>query len=117
MMFFREVRTVGRQSKQVIFINIIIAHIMYFLSDICWALILGGYLPKIYFVVTLVNILNAVVLSMITGFWFVYVELSQGEESKTHRGSTPRWVTKKKKNKEKTKKRQKDEKEWELGWS
>lgn len=80
MMFFREVRTVGRQSKQVIFINIIIAHIMYFLSDICWALILGGYLPKIYFVVTLVNILNAVILSLITGFWFVYVELSQGEE-------------------------------------
>lgn len=80
MMFFREIRTVGRQSKQIIFINIIIAHIMYFLSDICWVLILGGYLPKIPFVVALVNILNAVILSAITGFWFVYVELSQGEE-------------------------------------
>lgn len=80
MMLFREVGSVGRQSKQIIFINIIIAHIMYFLSDICWVLILGGYLPKIYFVVTTVNILNAILLSTITGFWFVYVEFSQGEE-------------------------------------
>ena len=80
MMFFREVGTVGRQSKQVIFINIIIAHITYFLSDICWALILGGYLPKISIVIFTVNVLNAIILCLITGFWFVYVELSQGEE-------------------------------------
>lgn len=80
MMFLREAGSVGRQSKQLIFFQIIIAHIMYFLSDICWALILGGYLPKIYFVVTLVNILNAIILSAITGLWFIYVELSQGEE-------------------------------------
>lgn len=80
MMFLKEAGSVGRQSKQLIFFQIIIAHIMYFLSDICWALILGGYLPKIYFVVTLVNILNAIILSAITGLWFIYVELSQGEE-------------------------------------
>lgn len=80
MMFLKEAGSVGRQSKQLIFFQIIIAHIMYFLSDICWALILGGYLPKIYFVVTLVNILNAIILSSITGLWFIYVELSQGEE-------------------------------------
>ena len=80
MMFLKEAGSVGRQSKQLIFFQIIIAHIMYFLSDICWVLILGGYLPKIYFVVTLVNILNAIILSSITGLWFIYVELSQGEE-------------------------------------
>ena len=80
MMLFRELGTVGRQSKQVIFINIIFAHIMYFLSDIGWALILGEYLPSIPFLVSAVNILNAILLSAITGFWFVYAELSQGEE-------------------------------------
>ena len=79
MMLLREVGTVGRQSKQVIFINIIIAHIMYFLCDIFWALMLGGYIQKILIAVALVNILNAIILSAITGFWFVYVELSQGE--------------------------------------
>ena len=40
---------------------------------------LGGYFQKILIAVALVNILNAIILSAITGFWFVYVELSQGE--------------------------------------
>ena len=69
MMLIREMGTVGRQAKQYLFINIIIAHILYFLSDICWALLLGGYLPRLPFPVALVNILNAIILSAITGFW------------------------------------------------
>lgn len=80
MMLLREMGTVGRQSKQVILINIFFAHIMYFLSDICWVLILGKYLPGIPFLVAFVNVMNALILSAITGFWFVYVELSQGEK-------------------------------------
>ena len=80
MMLLRELGSVGKQTKQVVFINIIFAHIVYFLSDICWALLLGKYLPSIPFLVSAVNILNSIVLGAITGFWFVYVELSQGEK-------------------------------------
>ena len=80
MMFIREVGSVGRQSKQVIFLNMIIAHIMYFTSDIFWALILGGYLPGNYFSVSVANLMNALIIGAITSFWFVYVEISQGEE-------------------------------------
>ena len=80
MMLLRELESVGKQTKQVVFINIIFAHIIYFLSDICWALILGKYLPSIPFLVASVNTINSIVLSAITGFWFVYVELSQGEK-------------------------------------
>lgn len=80
MMLLRELGSVGKQTKQVVFINIIFAHIVYFLSDIFWALILGNYLPSIPFLVSAVNILNSIVLCAITGFWFVYVELSQGEK-------------------------------------
>ena len=79
LMLLRELGSIGRQSKQVVFINIIFAHILYFLSDICWALILGHYLPPIPGLVAAANIINAIVLSCITGFWFVYAELSQGE--------------------------------------
>lgn len=79
LLLLRELGSIGRQSKQVVFINIIFAHIMYFLSDICWALILGHYLPPIPGLVAATNIINAIVLSCITGFWFVYAELSQGE--------------------------------------
>ena len=80
MMFIREVGSVGRQSKQVIFLNMIIAHIMYFTSDIFWALILGGYLPGNYFSVSVANLMNALIIGALTSFWFVYVEISQGEE-------------------------------------
>ena len=80
MMFFREVGSVGRQSKQVIFLNMIIAHILYFTSDIFWALILGGYLPANYFSVSVANLMNALIIGAITSFWYVYVEISQGEE-------------------------------------
>ena len=79
LLLLRELGSIGHQSKQVVFINIIFAHIMYFLSDICWALILGHYLPPIPGLVAAANIINAIVLSCITGFWFVYAELSQGE--------------------------------------
>jgi len=79
LLLLRELGSIGRQSKQVVFINIIFAHIMYFLSDICWALILGHYLPPIPGLVAAANIINAIVLSCITGFWFVHAELSQGE--------------------------------------
>ena len=80
MMFFREVGSVGRQSKQVIFLNMIIAHILYFTSDIFWVLILGGYLPANYFSVSVANLMNALIIGAITSFWYVYVEISQGEE-------------------------------------
>ena len=80
MMFFREMGSVGRQTKQVIFINITICHILYFISDIIWVLILADYIPHTAVSSSIVNYMNALLLSALTGFWFVYVELSQGEK-------------------------------------
>lgn len=80
MMLTREMGTVGRQTKQIIFINITTAHMLYFVSDIFWVLILGDYIPRTVLSVSVPNVVNAILLSAITGFWFVYVELSQGEE-------------------------------------
>ena len=80
IMLVRELGSVGRQTKQLIFINITISHILYFLSDIGWVLILGGYLPDTRLLVSIYNVMNAILLSAITGSWFVYVELAQGEK-------------------------------------
>ena len=80
MMLVRELGSVGRQTKQMIFVNITISHMLYFVSDITWVLILTDYLPHTVLSASLVNISNAILLSAITGFWFVYVELSQGEQ-------------------------------------
>ena len=80
MLLIKDLGGVGRQAKQITFINIVIAHIFYFISDICWVLILARIIPYTTFSVSLVNISNAIFLSIITSFWFVYVELSQGEK-------------------------------------
>jgi len=80
MMFLREMGSVGRQTKQMVFINITLCHILYFLCDTAWVLVLADLIPKTQFSASVVNIINAVLLSAITGFWFVYVELSQGEK-------------------------------------
>ncbi|MBR2549024.1 MAG: GGDEF domain-containing protein [Clostridiales bacterium] len=80
MLLIKDLGGVGRQTKQMIFVNIIAAHIMYFVSDICWVLMLGNMIPHTRLSVSVVNIINAILLSAITGFWFVYVELSQGEK-------------------------------------
>ena len=80
MMLSRELGSVGRQAKQLIFINITIAHILYFISDIAWSLVEGGYIEKTRLSSSIVNLTNAVLLSVICSSWFVYVELSQGEK-------------------------------------
>ena len=80
MMFLHEMGSVGRHTRQMVFLNITICHILYFLCDTGWVLIMADLIPKTQFSASAVNILNAVLLSAITGFWFVYVELSQGEK-------------------------------------
>lgn len=80
MMLFSDVRSVGRQAKQIIFANITISHMLYFISDILWVLILTEYIPRTRLSVSCVNISNAIFLCAITASWFIYTELSQGEE-------------------------------------
>ena len=84
MMLMRDLVTVGRQTKQIIFVNITIIHMLYFISDILWVLVQAGYIPHTRISAACVNITNAIFLSAITSMWFLYVELSQGEEYITH---------------------------------
>ena len=80
MMFMREMGSVGRQAKQMVFVNITIAHMLYFICDTAWVLVISDIIPKNFYTASAVNVFNAILLSAITGFWFVYVELSQGEK-------------------------------------
>ena len=80
LLFFRGMTTVGWQSKQRVFVNITVSHILYFLIDIIGTLANGGYIPKTHLTAVIVYVGIAVFLSAITGSWFVYVELSQGAE-------------------------------------
>ena len=80
MMLVRDLGSVGRQAKQILFLITMISHMLYFTSDILWVLIMADYIPHTAFSAACVNISNAVFLCAITSCWFVYVELSQGEE-------------------------------------
>ena len=69
---------VDRQEKQRVFAGTLISHMLYFFVDIAWVLMLGGYIPSLRLNLSILNILLAVILSTITCFWFVYVEVFQG---------------------------------------
>ena len=80
MMILKELSVAGRQAKLLVFINICFAHILYFISDIGWVQVLYDFIPRSRLTVSSFNIVNAIMLCLITGYWFVYVELSQGEK-------------------------------------
>ena len=67
-----------KQEKQIRFNSTITAHILYFTLDIIWAAILGGQLPKIRFLIVLLNFANYVNLSLMAYEWFMYMAVSEG---------------------------------------
>lgn len=66
-----------RQEKQIWFDRTVISHILYFLSDIGWAAVLSGYLPRTRFLVFLFNIMNFIFLGMLACCWFMYMASSE----------------------------------------
>ena len=80
IMLFREIGTVGRQTKQIFFINNVICYMLYFTSDIFWVMLLHDVLPRTQISSSIVNFANAVFLTAIAVFWFIYIEISQNVE-------------------------------------
>jgi len=66
-----------RQEKQIWFDRTAIAHILYFLSDIGWAAVVSGYLPRTRFLVILFNFLNFVFLCLVAYGWFMYAAAAE----------------------------------------
>jgi len=80
MLLMRSLGNVDRQEKQRVFDSIVISHIMYFISDILWVLILANKIPHTRLTASIVNISNAVLLCCITCFWFIHEEMTCGEK-------------------------------------
>ena len=66
-----------KQEKQIWFNHTVVAHILYFLSDIGWAAVLSGNLPQTRFLVVFFNFLNYILLSLIAYEWFMYMAASE----------------------------------------
>ncbi len=80
IMLFREIGTDGRQTKQIFFINNVICYMLYFTSDIFWVMMLHDVLPRTQISSSIVNFANAVFLTFIALYWFIYIEISQNVE-------------------------------------
>ncbi|MCR5417998.1 MAG: GGDEF domain-containing protein [Lachnospiraceae bacterium] len=60
------------------FIRTGIVHIVYFLSDVGWAAVESGVLPRVRFFVLLFNFTNYVFMQLIGYSWFMYMAASEG---------------------------------------
>ena len=67
----------AQQEKQVWFNRAIVAFILYFTSDLAWAAVLSGILPRIRMLVELVNLVNYILLSVVAYEWFMFMATSE----------------------------------------
>lgn len=67
----------ARQERQIRFNWTILAHIGYFISDICWAAVLSGNLPRTRLLVGLFNFTNLVMMHLLAYEWFLYMAASE----------------------------------------
>lgn len=73
----RNIKSIDRQMKQMVFDRVLVCHALYCISDSFWVLIIAGFIVKNMFTVAFFNISNAVILSYLAYNWFVFVEVSQ----------------------------------------
>ena len=66
-----------KQEKQVWFGRAIVAFILYFISDACWASMLSNQFPKIRFFAVLFNFSNYILLSLMAYGTFMFVAATE----------------------------------------
>ena len=66
-----------RQEKQIRFNWTVVAHFGYFISDICWAAVLSGNLPRTRLLVGLFNFTNLMMMHLLAFEWFLYMAASE----------------------------------------
>lgn len=68
------------QQKYTLFQNLVLWHIIYFISDSVWALVNDGIFPKNTFSVLAVNYFNAIILPVVAYSCFIFAEISTRTE-------------------------------------
>ena len=81
-----------KQEKQIWFNRTLIAHILYFTSDIFWAAVLSGQLPPSRLLVGLFNLLNYILLSLLAYEWFMYMAVSEDMPLRKSRRQRILWL-------------------------
>ncbi len=80
------------QEEQIRFNRTINAHILYFISDIGWAAVLGGQLPRTRPLIILFNFSNYILLNLLAYEWFIYMAVSEKMEFAQSRRKRMLWL-------------------------
>lgn len=75
-----------QQEKQVWFNRANVAFMLYFASDVGWAAVLAGQLPKTRTLVALFNLTNYILLSVMAYEWFMFMAASEKMAFRKDRG-------------------------------
>ena len=73
IMLAHDLADVDRQEKQIKYDNALVAFMLYFVSDVFWAWIIAGVVPRNLFTVVTANFLNYIFMAGITYTWLEYV--------------------------------------------
>ena len=78
MLIFQNTYYRTKTERENWFIRTVLVHIIYFLSDVGWAAVESGILPRIRFFVVFFNFTNYVFMNLIGYSWFMYTAASEG---------------------------------------
>ena len=77
ILLFNDKISMNKQEKQIIFDHALMAHILYFISDVLWAGVLSGALPRTRLSVALLNYCNFILLAAISYEWAKFAAVSE----------------------------------------
>ncbi len=66
-----------RQEKQLWFTRAVVAFILYFISDACWAAMLSGLFPRIRFFAVFFNLTNFILMHLMSYGLFTFIAVSE----------------------------------------
>ena len=87
IMLTHDLLRVDRQEKQVKYDRALIAFMLYFVSDIVWAAIISGVLPRVRSSVLLINFSNYILMAAMTYMWLEYVRAAENVPHRNQRRS------------------------------
>ena len=86
IMFVHDLKRIDSQEKQLKFDRTLLAFMLYFVSDIFWAAVMSGAIPKTPFTVLVPNICNMILMAVITYCWFTYALATAQVPNRNDRG-------------------------------
>ena len=78
IMLSRDLLNIDRQEKQIKYDQALVAFMLYFVTDVLWAAVIAGVIPKNRFTVLSTNFANYVLMFLITYTWLWYFLATEG---------------------------------------